>query len=121
MARALVVDDSAVGRMILARLVRREGWAVEEADCGEAALATLERERPEMVFLDLLMPGTSGLDVLRRIRGAGIDVPVVIVTAEVQAHHRAACEELGVHAYLNKPVSGEQISRVLESAKAVLL
>jgi len=94
---------------------------VEEADCGEAALALLEHDRPDMVFLDLLMPGMPGLEVLRRIRAARIDVPVVIVTAEGQAHHRAACEDLGVHAYLNKPVNPQQISRVLESAEAVLL
>jgi CheY-like chemotaxis protein len=121
MARALIVDDSAVGRLILGRLVRRAGWHVEEADGGEAALELLERDPPDIVFLDLLMPGLTGVDVLREAQRRRVDVPIVVVTAEIQSHHRSTCEELGAHAYLNKPVNETMIAIVLESAKAVVL
>ncbi len=120
MRTALVVDDSPVGRMIIARLVRRAGWEVGEAENGPAALAILERDPPDVVFLDLLMPGMSGIDVLEEVRRRRIVVPVVVVTAEVQEHNRLACERLGVHAYLNKPVSQDSISAVLARVHGVV-
>lgn len=113
MRTALVVDDSAVGRLIIGRLVRRAGWDVVEAENGRSALAILERDPPDVVFLDLLMPGMTGLDVLEDIQRRGIVTPVVVVTAEIQEHNRVACERLGVYAYLNKPVRQESISDIL--------
>jgi len=80
----LVVDDNADVRNVLARTLRREGWTVTECVDGERALAWLEDHRPDVVVLDLLMPGISGFDVVDRMQDdeRWRDIPVFVVTAK---------------------------------------
>ncbi|MFW5688449.1 MAG: response regulator [Spirochaetota bacterium] len=118
MKRALVVDDSPVGRMIVSRIVTGAGWEAIEAHDGSDALARLDEVAPEIVFLDLLMPGLTGLDVLRELRTIRRDLPVVILTADLQSSTREACEKLGVYAYITKPASASTIHRLLTSVPA---
>jgi CheY-like chemotaxis protein len=118
-ARALVVDDSRVGRLIVARMIRNAGWAVVEADSGPSAMQVIAEATPDIIFLDLHMPGMGGQDVIRRIRSLGYSVPIVVLTADAQAETREACARLGVQAYLNKPVRQAMISELLASTPAV--
>lgn len=119
MRRALVVDDSRVGRLIVGRMISNAGWGVIEAQDGARALEILEESSIDIVFLDLLMPGMRGVDVLREIRDRGLDVPIVVLTADAQAETRAVCARLGVAAYLNKPVNQAMISGILASTPVV--
>ncbi|MFW5789332.1 MAG: response regulator [Spirochaetota bacterium] len=119
MGRALVVDDSRVGRLIVGRMIADAGWSVVEADSGARALEIVESDPPDIVFLDLLMPGMRGTDVVRWMRDRGIHVPIAVLTADVQPETRAACARLGVAAYLNKPVSRAMIARILSSTPEV--
>lgn len=100
-------------------MVAGAGWSVVEADSGARALEILETDPTDIVFLDLLMPGMRGVDVLREMRDRGITVPVVVLTADAQAETRAACTRLGVAAYLNKPVNQAMITGILASTPAV--
>ena len=119
MRRALVVDDSRVGRLIVGRMISAAGWRVIEAEDGARALEILGQNSIDIVFLDLLMPGMRGVDVLREIRDRGLDVPIVVLTADAQAETRAVCARLGVAAYLNKPVNQAMISGILASTPVV--
>ncbi len=71
---------------------------------------------PDCVLLDLLMPVLTGSEFLRRLRAGGSDLPVVVVTADIQSSTRALCEHLGVSGFLQKPVRGEEICRNVEGA-----
>lgn len=100
-------------------MITSAGWSVVEAESGPRALEILENDPPDIVFLDLLMPGMRGVDVLREARDRGIDVPIVVLTADAQAETRSACSRLGVAAYLNKPVNQAMITGILASTPAV--
>lgn len=104
MARILVIDDSFLQRRILSGFIRNRGHEVLEAEGGQVGLELLEAGAVDLVLLDLLMPEMSGFDVLGTIRNQGDELPVVIVSADIQEAARARCEELGATAFLNKPV-----------------
>lgn len=119
LAVALVVDDSRVGRMIVARIVRGAGWDVVEADGGSAALDVLASGSPDIVFLDLHMPEMPGQDVIRAIRERGIRVPIVVLTADLREETRLECERLGVAGFINKPVKPTAVAELLDRVPEV--
>ena len=83
----LVVDDNAANRDLLSRRLARKGFAVRVAEDGEKALGLLSRERIDLVLLDIMMPGLSGLEVLTRIRKtrSPAELPVIMVTAKTES------------------------------------
>jgi signal transduction histidine kinase/DNA-binding response OmpR family regulator len=83
-AQVLVVDDDPKTRDMLRRTLQKAGWTVAEAANGSEAIEALERAKPALVLLDLLMPGTDGFEVLERLNGDATwrEVPVIIVTAK---------------------------------------
>ncbi|MCC2662124.1 MAG: two-component hybrid sensor and regulator [Geminicoccaceae bacterium] len=83
-AQVLVVDDDTKSRDVLRRTLQKAGWSVAEAASGAEAIAVLERARPALILLDLMMPGMDGFEVLERLHGhaAWREVPVIIVTAK---------------------------------------
>lgn len=113
--RVLVVDDHDPSRTILARVLRRFGLGVEVAANGREALAQLDRVRPDLVLLDLMMPEMGGLDALRVIRGRpDLDgLPVVILTGDVSEKGDADLTEAGASACLSKPVDLPKLIAVL--------
>jgi len=114
--RVLVVDDEAPARRKILRLLRQEPdvQVVGEADGAEAAIVAIEKHRPELVFLDLQMPGADGFDVVAAIPGENIP-RVVFVTA----HDRFALKAFEVHAfdYLLKPFSEERLRKALDRVR----
>ena len=81
MVSVLVVDDDLLIRRMLERTLTAEGYRVEGAADGGAALAAVERAVPDLVVLDVAMPGLDGLAVCRRLRRSGLAVPVLLLTA----------------------------------------
>src|ERR671924_1444139 len=79
-ARLLLADDSAVEREALAHLLRQAGYQVDEADDGEAAILFLKQELPDLLLLDLQMPGTDGFGVLSYIQKQKQDFPVILLS-----------------------------------------
>lgn len=110
-ARILVVDDQPDNVQLLADLLTLEGYAIETASSGQAALDSIARAAPDLVLLDVVMPGLSGLDVLRRLRAEPrfAALPVVLVTALDPDTERVNGLEAGADDFLGKPVNGSEL------------
>ena len=109
----LVVDDDAPIRRMLDRTLSAEGYAVETAADGGEALAAVERSTPDLLVLDVAMPGVDGLAVSRRLRAKGLSVPVLLLTARDSVPDRVAGLDAGADDYLVKPfATAELLARV---------
>lgn len=104
-ARILVVDDEAANRALVRRLLTSEGYDVEEAVDGNEAAAAIERRLPDLVLLDVEMPGLDGYGVLRLLKGNPVTrlVPVVMLTGHHQLPDRLRAVEIGADDYIHKP------------------
>jgi two-component system, OmpR family, response regulator MprA len=114
-AAILVVDDDAPIRRMLDRTLSAEGYAVETVADGGAALASVERSAPDLVVLDVAMPGVDGLAVSRRLRAKGLAVPVLLLTARDSVPDRVAGLDAGADDYLVKPFAFEELSARLRA------
>jgi two-component system phosphate regulon response regulator PhoB len=108
----LVVDDDADVRMLLTMYLALDGFHAEEAEDAATALDAIRRHRPDMVLLDVMMPGRDGLDLLAELRRAG-DIPVIMVTARGEEADRVMGLRLGADDYIVKPFSpAELVARI---------
>jgi CheY-like chemotaxis protein len=116
----LVCDDEPVLRMLVRAALGDERYIVLEACDGDEALACARRERPDLVLLDLMMPGRSGSEVLRALRSdpATAATPVIMLTARAQAADRAAMDIAGATGYLTKPFSPLGLASLVEEVLA---
>jgi DNA-binding response OmpR family regulator len=105
----LVVDDEPIVREVVVRYLRREGYRTLEAGDGDAAKLLVDRERPDLVVLDLMLPGTDGLSVCRWIRSRS-DLPVIMLTARGEEADRIVGLELGADDYVTKPFSPRELA-----------
>jgi len=111
--RVLVVEDEPALARGLADHFRDEGYEVRVVARGDQAVPAVREIRPQLVVLDVLLPGRSGLDVLRELRGAGDRVPVLMLTARGEVVDRVVGLELGADDYLPKPFAlRELLARV---------
>lgn len=115
--RVLVVDDNDANREILARLLALAGFAVREAPDGQAAMDILERWRPRLVLLDMIMPVMDGFQFLAAIRATelGRAMPVIAVTASVLTEERERVLAAGAVACLKKPFKSEELFALLQN------
>ena len=110
--RILVVDDDAMVATTIQRVLRPEGYEVDVALGGTAALERVERRRPDLVILDVMMPGIDGLEVCRRLRARG-DLPILLLTARGGTTDRVLGLDTGADDYLVKPFAyPELLARV---------
>ena len=107
--KVLVVDDERAVRDSLKRALELEGYAVGLAADGGEALERVEAEPPDAVILDVLMPGTDGLEVSRTLRSSGNRVPVLMLTARAEVGDRVAGLDAGADDYLTKPFALEEL------------
>jgi DNA-binding response OmpR family regulator len=113
MTRVLVVEDEPALARGLGDHFRDEGYEVRLVGRGDQAVAAVREFRPQLVVLDVLLPGRSGLDVLRDLRSAGDRVPVLMLTAKGEVVDRVVGLELGADDYLAKPFAlRELLARV---------
>jgi two-component system alkaline phosphatase synthesis response regulator PhoP len=104
----LIVDDEPAIVEILSTYLRDEGFNVHVAHDGDEALRVVERERPDLVLLDLSLPTMSGVEVFRAIR-TDSDLPVIMVTSRVNEIDRVVGLELGADDYIGKPFSPREV------------
>jgi DNA-binding response OmpR family regulator len=107
--RILIVDDDEEFASMLGEFLRRLGFFASHAGDGWAALQSLEKELPDLIVLDIMMPGLDGLEALRTIRRER-DLPIIMVTARGQAHDRILGLELGADDYLAKPFDPNELA-----------
>ncbi|WP_406864215.1 response regulator transcription factor [Streptomyces sp. HUAS MG47] len=113
-ARILVVDDDPTVAEVVSGYLRRSGFAVEHAADGPGALLRAGERRPDLVVLDLMLPGLDGLEVCRRLREAG-PVPVIMLTARSDEEDRITGLEIGADDYVTKPFSPRELVLRVES------
>jgi two-component system response regulator MprA len=108
-SRVLIVDDDAGVQRMLARSLEAEGYAVSVAADGGGALVEIERMAPDLILLDVTMPGINGLGVARRVRGKGDPVPILLLTARDGIADRVAGLDAGADDYLVKPFATDEL------------
>jgi len=122
-ARILVVEDDPTVSEVVVKYLEREGFAVETVGDGNAALESAGAETPDLVVLDIMLPGIDGLEVCRRIR-AQAPVPIIMLTALGEESDRVMGLELGADDYVAKPFSPRELTArvkaVLRRAQAPL-
>jgi DNA-binding response OmpR family regulator len=111
----LVVDDEVSVRQALERALRLEGFAVSTASGGRAALEVVAQRPPAVVVLDVMMPDLDGVSVVRRLRAAGVDVPVCILSARDEVADRVAGLQAGADDYLVKPFAIAELTARLHA------
>ena len=109
MTTVLVVDDEPIVRDVVVRYLRRDGFDTLEAADGETAQKLIEGGSPELVVLDVMLPGTDGLALCRWIRARG-ELPVIMLTARGDEADRIVGLELGADDYVTKPFSPRELA-----------
>jgi DNA-binding response OmpR family regulator len=109
--RILVVDDERDNRELLDIILTHEGFLIETAAGGEEAIATVARERPDLILLDLMMPGMDGYQVTAKIKSdlSTKDIPIILVTAMTGAKARTLGLGAGADDFLAKPLDRDEL------------
>jgi CheY-like chemotaxis protein len=118
MAVILIIDDSKLSRTMTVKALETEGHTIVEAADGEQGLASVEIYRPDCIITDLLMPVLDGHGFLSRLRGRGINTPVIVLSADIQSSTRKMCEEHGILSFINKPIMAEALREGVRQALA---
>jgi two-component system response regulator AtoC len=113
--RVLVVDDE-LGVRESVRILLSEGYEVATVASGDLALEAIQRERPHLVLLDIIMPGMDGMELLERVRVSDPGLPVVILTATKTVKTAVAAMKLGAFDYLQKPFDVDELRLIVERA-----
>jgi CheY-like chemotaxis protein len=119
--KILICDDGAVVRMLVRASLARGGYDVIEAHDGDEAVDLADAERPELIVLDMMMPGRTGLEVLAHVRTDAVlsRTPVIMLSARTQAGDRTAAKEAGATLFLSKPFSPAELAAHVEEILAV--
>jgi DNA-binding response OmpR family regulator len=117
-ARVLIADDSETILLLLRTRLEMEGYEVITAADGVEVIEAMQRAsepKPEILLLDAMMPRKSGIDAVRELRAAGVDTPVLIVSAHQDEMDAGAATDVEVSGYITKPIDFDQLfSRIAE-------
>jgi two-component system nitrogen regulation response regulator GlnG len=116
--RILIVDDEAYICEILSRLVEKEGFKSKMAYDGNMAMEMIHDKKPDVMLLDIKMPGKDGLEVLKDAKEMDPDLPVIIITAHAEINGAVEAMRAGAHDYLAKPFDHNEVIRVVRRAAA---
>src|SRR6188474_3518033 len=115
-ARILVIDDEAEIRRSVRMILEYDGYDVLEASSGPEGVALAEKESPDLVFLDVKMPGMDGLDALQRIKAANDTLPVVIISGHGTVSTAVEATKLGAFDFIEKPLASERVLLTIRNA-----
>ena len=109
--RILLIEDEGNIREAIGFIISRAGWEVQGHGNGATAIEAVTRTKPDMVILDIMLPGLSGFEILRALRDGAetAQLPVLMLTAKGQARDQEAAFEMGADAYLTKPFSNADL------------
>jgi two-component system cell cycle response regulator DivK len=111
LGRVLVVEDNSKNLKLVRDVLTYSGFEVIEATSGEDGVRLAQETTPDLILMDLLLPGIDGAEALRRIRSTGNQVPVVAVTAFAMNNDRGQAFEAGFDGYVEKPISVTALSQ----------
>ena len=114
--RILVVDDEHLIRWSLEQNLKKQGYEVQTAGTGEDALKTVRDDQPDLVLLDVQLPGMNGIQVLEKIKEIDEDIVVIMVTAQGALETAVTAMRLGAYDYINKPFNLEEMAIVIRKA-----
>jgi CheY-like chemotaxis protein len=118
LAKILVVDDSLFARMRIADILQEGGYDTVQAADGREGLAMAQKEMPDCILSDLLMPEMDGISLLAALQTHGLKLPTIILTADIQESKRKQCEELGAAGFLFKPPKSKVLLELVEQVLA---
>lgn len=116
MSLILIIDDSSFQRRMIKKDIAAEGHEIIEAGNGQEGLEMIASHAPECVFLDLLMPEMDGPTVLENLRDQESEIPVIVLTADIQESIKERCLELGAITVINKPLKTDELRAALVQA-----
>lgn len=113
--KILIVEDEKTLLKLESILLKSKGYRVVGATSGTEALALVQREKPDLVLLDVMLPGIDGFKVCAHLKGAPgtRDIPVVMLTARTRQEDVARGREVGANEYITKPFQSAQVTRVI--------
>jgi DNA-binding response OmpR family regulator len=120
-AHVLVIDDSATIRAVLGKMLQQDGHVVLKAADGEAGIAMARSAQPDLVFLDIVMPGMNGFSVLRALRRDELtrDIPIVMISGNLQATEQFYVQRFGADDFMKKPFGRVEVfARIQHLAKS---
>ncbi len=117
MPKVLVIDDERNMRTVLDLLLREEGLEVLLADDGWTGLECYRRERPDVILLDLHLPGLDGIEVLKRIRATDLEQPVIVLTGDTNPDTERQVRALGVNEFI---IKGQSLQGLLDALQHLL-
>jgi CheY-like chemotaxis protein len=122
MTKVLIVDDDELFRTMLVEMVQREGYQVSTATDGNAALAAIERSRPDLVITDILMPEKDGIELIMELAQREARIPIIAVSGGRRSisleFNLESAKLIGVRATLPKPFTREQLREAIADALA---
>lgn len=113
MKKLLVVDDQYGIRVLLNEILQKDGYAVFQAANGVQALSIVQDENPELILLDMKIPGMDGLEILRRIKATHPEIKVIMMTAYGELNLINEAMELGAVSYFSKPFDIDDVRQVI--------
>ena len=115
MALILIVDDSKTTRNAVRKVLKHEGHETLEAANGEEGLELAAAHGPDCIVLDLIMPRMDGFEVLKALHKKGSNIPVIVLSADIQEIVREDCLKLGADAFINKPLKGDELLGTIDN------
>ena len=109
--RVLLIEDEPNIIEAISYILSKDGWTVHTHSDGETAMDKVQQSLPDLIILDVMLPGRSGYDILRELRDTDTtrEVPVMMLTARGQAKDREMAERLGVTRFMTKPFSNDEV------------
>ncbi len=114
MATILIIDDSGFQRKILRDILESNSHNVIEASDGDKGLEMIINQKPNLILLDQAMPGTTGHELLDDIKSKGINIPIIMVSADIQHGSRQKSLDSGAKGFIEKPVNEDQLKKLIQ-------
>jgi len=113
----LLIEDEPNIIEAISFILSRDGWKVDTHSNGQTAVAAVREKRPDLIILDVMLPGMSGYDILSDLRGKGdtAELPVLILTARGQTKDREMAEKIGADRFMTKPFSNAEMLDAVRS------
>jgi DNA-binding response OmpR family regulator len=114
--KILIVDDSTVNNIMLENLFTDQGYETYSLVESESVMEVLNTFHPDIILLDIMMPGMSGFDILKRMKEQSINIPTIILTAYKNQDYERQAKELGAKAYFTKPFNHQDLIKAIKDA-----